>query len=71
MLTGTSRRNRLGAATEGLFLLTAYNLTREWKESGSAAAEEKSTYTARAAMADLMRTIPRKLEHDFQFKFPC
>ena len=33
----TSRRNRLGAAKEELLLLTAYNLTREWKERGQAA----------------------------------
>ena len=38
----TSRRNRLGATKEELFLLTPYNLTREWKESGSAAGEEES-----------------------------
>jgi hypothetical protein len=28
-------RNRLGEEKEELLLLTAYNLTREWKEAGS------------------------------------
>ena len=37
----TSRRNRLGAAKEELLLLTAYNLTREWKERGQAAGAEE------------------------------
>ncbi len=37
----TSRRNRLGEAKEELLLLTAYNMTREWKEAGSSAGCEE------------------------------
>ena len=37
----TSRRNRLCAVKAELFLLTAYNMTREWKEAGSAQGAEE------------------------------
>ena len=37
----TSRRNRLGHEKEELFLLTAYNMTREWKEGGATAGTEE------------------------------
>ena len=36
----TSRRNRLGAEKEEKLLLTAYNLTREWKEAGEVVGQE-------------------------------
>ena len=36
----TSCRNRLGAEKEEKLLLTAYNLTREWKEAGEVVGQE-------------------------------
>ena len=47
----TSRRNRRGAAKEELLLLTAYNLTREWKVGGQAASAEEGIVMRRLLSA--------------------